>query len=271
MRVGSRARIGFVGGLALVLGLAGLRGSQSASAQGMQITIKNFSFQPASVTAPVGTTVTWKNQDSVAHTTTSDTGVWGSGNLTTGASFSFTFTRAGTFHYHCMIHPNMMGTIVVQAATAAGPTATAQPAPAHSAMNDLHMGPMVTMSRPGWLGYYDSHKDAYLSTDVSDKGQAGAMHVNYAPSLADMPLSRTPAIYLVKGRAVSAQLAVFGSQPGESDYSPLWREVIVQWKTHVKPVLLTSDNQILALAKKGKLVIHHAHTVLNCPIIKVGK
>jgi len=271
MRVGSRARIGCICGLALVLSFAGLHGSQTVSAQGMQITIKNFSFQPASVSVPVGTTVTWSNQDSVAHTTTSDTGVWDSGNLTTGASVSFAFKRAGTFHYHCMIHPNMMGTIVVQAATTAGATATAQPAPTRGAMNDLHMGPMVMMSRPGWLGYYDSHKDAYLSTDVSDRGQAVAMHVNYAPSLADMPLSRTPAIYLVKGRAVGAQLAVFGSQPGESDYSPLWREVIVQWKSHVKPVLLASDNQILALAKKGKLVVHHTRTVLNCPIVKVSK
>jgi len=271
MHVGSRARIGFIGGLALVLSVAGLRGSQSASAQSMQITIKNFSFQPASVTVPVGTSVTWSNQDSAAHTTTSDTGVWGSGNLTTGASFSFTLKRAGTFHYHCMIHPNMMGTVVVQAATASGSTATAQPAPAHGVMNDLHMGPIVMKSRPQWLGYYDSHKDTYLNTDVSDKGQAVAMHVNYAPSLADMPLSRTPAIYLVEGRAVGAQLAVFGSQPGEGDYSPLWREAIVQWKAHVKPVLLTSDNQILALAKKGKLVIHHSRTVLNCPIVKVGK
>ena len=279
MQVRPRAQIGLVGGLVFVLSLAGLRASQSASAQSMQVAINNFSFQPASLTVPVGTTVTWSNQDSVAHTTTSDTGVWGSGNLTTGASFSFAFNRAGTFHYHCMIHPNMMGTIVVQAAAVAGSTATpaspipltAYPARTQGAMNDLRMGPVVMMSRPSWLGYYDGHKDAYLNTDVSDKAQAGAMHINYAPSLAHMPLSRIPAIYLVQGRAVGVQIAVFGSQPGASDYSPLWREVIVQWKPHVKPVLLGSDNQILALVKKGKLVIHSTRTVLNCPIVKVSK
>jgi plastocyanin len=64
----------------------------------------------------MGTTVTWVNDDSIAHTATSDTGVWDSGILSPGQSFSFTFTSAGTFPYHCAIHgaASMSGTIVVQ-------------------------------------------------------------------------------------------------------------------------------------------------------------
>jgi plastocyanin len=65
---------------------------------------------------PVGTTVTWVNNDSVPHTATSDTGVWDSGTLAPGQSFSFTFNTPGTFSYFCMIHgrQSMSGVIQVQ-------------------------------------------------------------------------------------------------------------------------------------------------------------
>jgi hypothetical protein len=63
---------------------------------------------------------------------------------------------------------------------------------------------------------------------------------------------------------------VFGSQPGEVTYSPLWLETHVTWKSGASPVILTSDNQILALAKKGKLTVKKTNVVLNCPIVKVG-
>lgn len=66
---------------------------------------------PVVVTA--GTTVTWVNNDNVTHTSTSDTGVWNS-TLAPGASFSMAFPSAGTFTYHCAIHPNMVGTVTVQ-------------------------------------------------------------------------------------------------------------------------------------------------------------
>ena len=64
----------------------------------------------------VGTTVTWTNNDSIPHTSTSDSSVWDSGILSAGQSFSFAFTQAGTFPYHCAIHgaASMSGTIVVQ-------------------------------------------------------------------------------------------------------------------------------------------------------------
>ena len=74
----------------------------------------------------------------------------------------------------------------------------------------------------------------------------------------------------MRGRAAHGQLTVFGSQPGETDYNPLWEEVWVTWKNGVKPVLLGQDNQINSLAKKGKLTMKDAHIVLNAPILKVG-
>jgi plastocyanin len=70
-------------------------------------------FNPNPVTVSIGTTLTWTNQDSVPHTSTSDASGWQSGSLSPGAHFDFTFQSADTFHYHCAIHPGMIGTVVV--------------------------------------------------------------------------------------------------------------------------------------------------------------
>jgi len=78
-----------------------------------QVTIANFAFAPATLTVKVGTTVTWTNQDSAAHTVTSDTGIFDSGNLPQGKSFSYTFAAAGTYPYHCTYHAMMTATVVV--------------------------------------------------------------------------------------------------------------------------------------------------------------
>ncbi len=58
--------------------------------------------------------MTWKNTDSVAHTSTSDTPGWDSGIVNPGAQFSIGFPTAGTYTYHCAIHPGMVGTVVVR-------------------------------------------------------------------------------------------------------------------------------------------------------------
>ncbi len=82
-------------------------------AAGTTVNIANFSFQPATLTVRAGTTVTWRNQDSAAHTTTADGDQWNSGTLRGGEQFSFTFTAAGTYPYHCGIHGSMQGSITV--------------------------------------------------------------------------------------------------------------------------------------------------------------
>jgi plastocyanin len=74
----------------------------------------NLAFSPATLTIKVGTTVTWTNKDSTTHTVISDNGVFQSGNMAPNATFTYTFNNAGTFPYHCSIHPSMKGTVVVQ-------------------------------------------------------------------------------------------------------------------------------------------------------------
>lgn len=77
------------------------------------VTISNFTFSPATLTVSVGTKVTWTNKDSVTHTVTADQGAFDSDDLSPGHSFSFTFTKAGTYTYHCKIHASMTATIIV--------------------------------------------------------------------------------------------------------------------------------------------------------------
>ena len=132
------------------------------------------------------------------------------------------------------------------------------------------MGPMTRAMRPAFHGFYDGHKVTYLNTDVSKKADAAAMHINYSASIGRVK-GGLPEIYLVQGHAASGQLAIFGSEPGEKNYSPLWSETILTWKAGAKPTLITSDTQIDKIEKTGKLTERDAHVVLNCPIIKVAK
>lgn len=74
----------------------------------------SFGFTPATLEIRAGTTVVWKNMSSVPHTVTSDDGTtFDSGTLAVGGTFRFTFKTAGTFSYHCNIHPYMRSAIIV--------------------------------------------------------------------------------------------------------------------------------------------------------------
>lgn len=71
-------------------------------------------FQDERIEVPVGTTVEWSNDDQVAHTVTADYNAFDSGNLESGQIWRYTFTRVGTFGFHCTLHPFMKGSIVVK-------------------------------------------------------------------------------------------------------------------------------------------------------------
>jgi len=91
--------------------------TQAPAGGSNHIAIKNFAFSPATLTIKTGTTVTWTNQDGAPHQISSDPGApvaFNSESLANGASYQFTFTQAGTYDYHCTIHPAMKGTIIVQ-------------------------------------------------------------------------------------------------------------------------------------------------------------
>ena len=76
--------------------------------------IDNFSFSPASITVPAGTTLTWTNRDDIPHTVVSDDQKFKSKALDTDEKFSFTFAEPGTYSYFCSIHPKMVAKVVVE-------------------------------------------------------------------------------------------------------------------------------------------------------------
>jgi plastocyanin len=100
---------------AIAVGVANAEPDSSDTA----VTIADFAFGPADVTAPVGSALTWTNaQAGVPHTTTSLDGVWDSGMMSSNAAFTFTFNQPGDFAYQCDIHPSMKGVIHIVAAEA---------------------------------------------------------------------------------------------------------------------------------------------------------
>ncbi len=91
---------------------------QSATSPGqhdtVEVRIVDFAFEPATITVSPGTTVVWTNVGPTAHTTTSRQRLWDSGILQKGASYRFTFDKPGAYDYWCVLHPSMLGTVIVK-------------------------------------------------------------------------------------------------------------------------------------------------------------
>jgi plastocyanin len=93
-----------------------MKNSTSATTQpANSIYIRGMAFSPATLTVSAGTTVTWTNMDGVTHTVTSDSTLFNSGNILLSATYSYKFNTAGTFPYHCSIHPSMKAQVIVTA------------------------------------------------------------------------------------------------------------------------------------------------------------
>jgi amicyanin len=98
----------------LLAGSPSVAANDQPSAANAEVKIDNFSFGPATVTVPVGATVTWINRDDIPHTVVSTDGVFKSKVRDTDETFSYTFTKAGTYPYFCSVHPKMTGKVVVE-------------------------------------------------------------------------------------------------------------------------------------------------------------
>jgi plastocyanin len=92
-------------------GTASTPAAKPSAGGAAQVTMANIAFNPTQVTAKVGQTVKWTNQDGVPHNVTAPT--FRSKDLQPGQSYSYRVTRAGTFRYVCTIHPQMVATIQV--------------------------------------------------------------------------------------------------------------------------------------------------------------
>jgi plastocyanin len=78
------------------------------------VAIKGFAYAPKKATATLGDTVVWTNADFVPHSVTSDSSVFDSPDLEPKARYTWVASRKGTFSYHCEMHPQMAGTLVVK-------------------------------------------------------------------------------------------------------------------------------------------------------------
>jgi plastocyanin len=122
-----RLRARFAGGIiGALLALGAVAGT--ALAADHAVAISGFSYSPGTVTVAVGDTVTWTNSDAQGHTATADGGSFDTGTLGNGETGTVTFSAAGSFPYHCTIHPQMTGTVVVEAAAASEAPASEAPA-----------------------------------------------------------------------------------------------------------------------------------------------
>jgi plastocyanin len=99
------------GMLLLAVMLPGAHGDEPTPALFL---VEDYHFQPQELTVQAGTRVTWTNHGEDAHTVVSDNGLFRSGGLDTGDSFSFTFDKPGTYHFTCSVHPRMVGTVIVR-------------------------------------------------------------------------------------------------------------------------------------------------------------
>jgi plastocyanin len=102
-----------LGGLAS--GPAAAQNPRPAAAAGATVKIDNFVFGPEALTVPVGTTVTWVNQDDIPHNIVATDRSFKSKVLDTDERFSFTFTKPGEYGYFCGLHPHMVGKVIVTA------------------------------------------------------------------------------------------------------------------------------------------------------------
>jgi len=99
--------------LAPALLAAALLSAAPAQARTTTVAVENFGFSPSTVTVAQGGTVTWQFKDSVEHTSTSNQRFWNSAPKGAGEKYVVVLTSAGTFGYHCRIHPDMTGRIRV--------------------------------------------------------------------------------------------------------------------------------------------------------------
>lgn len=85
-----------------------------------EVEIENYAYNPGGMHINPGDAIEWRNRDAVQHSATSDDGIWDSGLLSENQTYTYTFSLAGVYPYHCSLHSFMMDTIFVEGATGIG-------------------------------------------------------------------------------------------------------------------------------------------------------
>ena len=128
-------------------------------------------------------------------------------------------------------------------------------------------------------GFVNGNLVFYINTDVSDQKLASQLtsatgfKVNYAPLLAQAPNDAVAQFYVfkngIKGNGTFGfQQTIGNAQPGDANYSPLWKINIVEWKNGITPIQLKSEKEVMDAKAKGNLTVTSTNIVANCPFVK---
>lgn len=175
-------RMNLAAAFVLVLSLAAFASAlvPAAAAQGtVNVSIQNYAFNPSSITVVIGVnnTVKWTNNDAVTHTVTGDDGSWGSGGLSTGATYTHSFDSPGVYNYHCSIHPYMMGTVVVQGS---GPATSSTTTSAGSSSSTSELSSSLSASSSSTSSAHSAATTASSSTSTKAGSSGGIPEFPYA-------------------------------------------------------------------------------------------
>ena len=169
------------------------------------IVIVDFSFNPDNVTVPLGTKVIWTNNGPSEHTVTSDTSVFNSGTIAVGHQWNFTFNVAGSYPYHCAIHPMMHGIVIVTSGNNLPPNKPTIDGPSsgkagtiynYTAVTTDPNGDMISYffdwgdgTNTGWLAFIPSGTIEHQSHSWATKGTYTVSVKARDPSLAESPVA----------------------------------------------------------------------------------
>ncbi len=140
----------------------------TAIAATVTVNIQGFVFNPQTISLNEGDSVTWSNQDGVAHSTTQDALLWSS-DLNPGGSFSFLFNTAGIYTYQCRFHPSMKATINVSSSGATDPTSCLfKWVESNYATFFAPAGNVSLLTFPPYIYRYYAETDSYLAVSSAD-------------------------------------------------------------------------------------------------------
>lgn len=207
-----------------------------------EVSIVDFSYDPATLTVEKGTTVTWTNKDTVPHTVTSDT--FTSASLNPGQTYSFTFDTEGTFDYHCAFHPNMKGKVVVTAAK--NPPA---PAPAPATTSATSVTSAVDAAASTTSAAMEMHASAPTTSAAPAAPVAPA---NTAP----VALNPVPAPVQVYAHSASGA-QILGEHPAAPEYGSM------QTTTSTGQIASSGPEDILYAAVFGAVLFFNRKKLLK--------
>jgi plastocyanin len=245
--------------------LAGTAGEQRA------VDIPGTFFSPDTLPVLVGDTVTWTNHDRITHTVTADRDEFDSDRLQPGMHFTFTFTRAGVYRYHCTIHRFMHGEIHVYAIALLGPN------------RSVRLGTTLTLSglAPGDVqsvtleqqdadgGYYDVASavpaaDGSFSFPITVSGPS-RYRVRAGDQFSDPVAIRPQPVITIRVRRVDGRATVAIAAPPDQAGAPIAVERYVYeryWWMPVRLATLGGDGRVtLTVPAKAHRVRLRAHLV----------